>query len=880
MFDEHSFEPFIGHDDDDLHILADLQTTIETYSQDLLPGSVHLKKKKRKKETNTPRNASPTALATDHPFSPKPTHTSSSTGNNAQTNEAYAHEIQEKTQSTLTERGYNNSASQHSNFDSGWKEDRANWNGSHTSTMMQLHHQVAYTNQMIPMNAAIPHFERDMRRFPVHNEYSSNFHFSSTGQYSGTTIGTTTQHTNLQHIYQENTSSAANIPLTYPNYTHFQTHHPVQTAILPSLSALNLPDSTSIPDASMLLSSLRSNHSESTAASTTKTIVKSKPQASFGANSRTSKGKKSRSNSTLSAKNSEMICKITGEKVNSENAEALLDWPHESIDDSTVQASWRDLNKQSISNIFDAHILTPNDLNHHPTSLMDEMSSNGRDSSRLSHSKQNAVEEIREMLGIDPGKDLEDLATIDQTQDYDIIFNSNENATAAAAVSLSGSKRGRAQQSTKDRKEKSISSTCLKFVTMFGTNRSSTSPTTSTNSIESINAPSGVRKASFDYLTEVGGGVGGSGQLLGLEAQDRIDMNMLAVDHSSENIRIDHAAERLGVHVRRIYEVLSILELLSLVKTKRGQFQWNGTKEFTGCLAKIQADGMKKYPSARPGGAMASDAMKRRSLSVDTGILAQAQELTIHSSSSSTAVHLQHSTDVQDDANALVSIFNHSKANAEIMNLQSPSSYVGKLPVFQRSFDASEGLAMLTDYATRYINHTEDEANTEARDENSFMPRTQRAYTETSIHPSRSATKRELFMESSSIDQAPAPATWYSTDDLDDKTSHHSDGMAALLSSTEYADFDKHLSGLPLLNPLPITTSITASSSSSSYPDDHLQSSTVQTKKEGGGKVSKSEDSLVVLCRQFLELFLVGVSFDRRSGNSLLINVHVRLYVV
>ncbi len=64
---------------------------------------------------------------------------------------------------------------------------------------------------------------------------------------------------------------------------------------------------------------------------------------------------------------------------------------------------------------------------------------------------------------------------------------------------------------------------------------------------------------------------------------------------------VDEAAESLGVHVRRIYELLKILQLLSLVKFsgigQRGQFIWNGTRDLIQTLGKIQDDAIAKHPS-------------------------------------------------------------------------------------------------------------------------------------------------------------------------------------------------------------------------------------------------------------------------------------------
>lgn len=74
---------------------------------------------------------------------------------------------------------------------------------------------------------------------------------------------------------------------------------------------------------------------------------------------------------------------------------------------------------------------------------------------------------------------------------------------------------------------------------------------------------------------------------------------------------MDGAAASLGVHVRRIYEVIKILEILSLINVssclsllqfslnqcyfilqftggKRGKFVWNGTKDFLFTIGRIQ----------------------------------------------------------------------------------------------------------------------------------------------------------------------------------------------------------------------------------------------------------------------------------------------------
>eukprot|EP01039_Chlorochromonas_danica_P000087 gene87-94_t len=62
--------------------------------------------------------------------------------------------------------------------------------------------------------------------------------------------------------------------------------------------------------------------------------------------------------------------------------------------------------------------------------------------------------------------------------------------------------------------------------------------------------------------------------------------------------RVDSAAETLQVHVRRIYELIKILEILSFVAfagDKRGKFNWRGTKHFLHTLGAIQEDGMVRY---------------------------------------------------------------------------------------------------------------------------------------------------------------------------------------------------------------------------------------------------------------------------------------------
>lgn len=63
--------------------------------------------------------------------------------------------------------------------------------------------------------------------------------------------------------------------------------------------------------------------------------------------------------------------------------------------------------------------------------------------------------------------------------------------------------------------------------------------------------------------------------------------------------RVDAAADTLSVHVRRIYELIKILEILSLVQfagDKRGKFSWRGTKDFLWTLGEIQEDGMSTFP--------------------------------------------------------------------------------------------------------------------------------------------------------------------------------------------------------------------------------------------------------------------------------------------
>lgn len=60
-------------------------------------------------------------------------------------------------------------------------------------------------------------------------------------------------------------------------------------------------------------------------------------------------------------------------------------------------------------------------------------------------------------------------------------------------------------------------------------------------------------------------------------------------------IRIETAAEELGVHVRRVYDVLSILEYLLIVETNRGYFLWKGTNNLYDLFENIQQSAIDKY---------------------------------------------------------------------------------------------------------------------------------------------------------------------------------------------------------------------------------------------------------------------------------------------
>eukprot|EP00595_Chromulina_sp_UTEXLB2642_P003361 CAMPEP_0196765966 /NCGR_PEP_ID=MMETSP1095-20130614/16017_1 /TAXON_ID=96789 ORGANISM="Chromulina nebulosa, Strain UTEXLB2642" /NCGR_SAMPLE_ID=MMETSP1095 /ASSEMBLY_ACC=CAM_ASM_000446 /LENGTH=532 /DNA_ID=CAMNT_0042125477 /DNA_START=675 /DNA_END=2270 /DNA_ORIENTATION=+ len=64
---------------------------------------------------------------------------------------------------------------------------------------------------------------------------------------------------------------------------------------------------------------------------------------------------------------------------------------------------------------------------------------------------------------------------------------------------------------------------------------------------------------------------------------------------ANDYVRIDIAADQLGVHVRRVYEVLSVFESLSLVETGRGKFKWIGFNNLLATLYGIQANGLRKY---------------------------------------------------------------------------------------------------------------------------------------------------------------------------------------------------------------------------------------------------------------------------------------------
>jgi len=77
-----------------------------------------------------------------------------------------------------------------------------------------------------------------------------------------------------------------------------------------------------------------------------------------------------------------------------------------------------------------------------------------------------------------------------------------------------------------------------------------------------------------------------------------LDVNDVQTEPAVTN-RVDGAAVVLGVHVRRIYELIKILEILSLVTftgDKRGRFSWKGTVDFLMTLGAIQNDAVVKYP--------------------------------------------------------------------------------------------------------------------------------------------------------------------------------------------------------------------------------------------------------------------------------------------
>ena len=70
---------------------------------------------------------------------------------------------------------------------------------------------------------------------------------------------------------------------------------------------------------------------------------------------------------------------------------------------------------------------------------------------------------------------------------------------------------------------------------------------------------------------------------------------MVCLDSPEQVARVDGAAETLGVHVRPIYELIKILEILSLVTFsggKRGKFTWRGTKFFLLTLGSMQVSAL------------------------------------------------------------------------------------------------------------------------------------------------------------------------------------------------------------------------------------------------------------------------------------------------
>ncbi|CAM9833166.1 unnamed protein product [Chrysoparadoxa australica] len=69
-------------------------------------------------------------------------------------------------------------------------------------------------------------------------------------------------------------------------------------------------------------------------------------------------------------------------------------------------------------------------------------------------------------------------------------------------------------------------------------------------------------------------------------------------NNSVSDIKLDAAAQQLGVERRRMYDVCNILESLDfMTKRTKNTYRWNGTRYLHACLAQLQEEAAEIFPS-------------------------------------------------------------------------------------------------------------------------------------------------------------------------------------------------------------------------------------------------------------------------------------------
>lgn len=166
-------------------------------------------------------------------------------------------------------------------------------------------------------------------------------------------------------------------------------------------------------------------------------------------------------------------------------------------------------------------------------------------------------------------------------EDVDLSLIDHDHGHNVVEFFLSPSKRKRAASdgtqynidARGNRKDKSLSSVCSKFLYIFGGNgRSSSAPKFAGSTDNGAGSESGSSEATHDpsKTSEITRDISRTLEVnqdpFRSENLEDCTVNSPNLEAVSDVIfRIDEAGGRLGVHIRRVYEVLSILELLSLV---------------------------------------------------------------------------------------------------------------------------------------------------------------------------------------------------------------------------------------------------------------------------------------------------------------------------